>query len=46
MAFWEGAHLDLQFLVTADAAVVHLMVGVIGIAAALVLDKGETAYDQ
>jgi hypothetical protein len=39
----ERTHLDLQFLITADAAVVHLVVGIIGIAAALVLDKGEAA---
>ena len=40
------ANLNLQFLAAADAAVVHLMVGIIGIAAALVLDKGETAHGQ
>lgn len=36
------ANLNLQFLAAADAAVVHLMVSVIGVATALVLDKGET----
>lgn len=36
------ANLNLQFLAAADAAVVHLMVSVIGVATALVLDKGKT----
>lgn len=41
-----GAHLNLQFFVAADAAVVHFMVSVVGIAAAFILDKGETARGQ
>lgn len=36
-------HLNLQQVVAADALVVHLMVSIIGITAALVLDEGEPA---
>jgi hypothetical protein len=34
-------HLDLQQVIAANALVVHLMVSIIGIATALVLNKGE-----
>lgn len=35
------AYLDLQQVVASYALVVHLVVGIIGIATALVLDEGE-----
>ena len=36
-------YLDLQNIIASEALVVHLVVGVIGIAAALVFDKGKEA---
>jgi predicted nuclease with RNAse H fold len=36
-------YLDLQNIIAAKALVVHLVVGVIGIATALVFDKGKEA---
>lgn len=36
-------YLNLQQVIAADALVVHLVVGVIGIATALVLDESEAA---
>jgi hypothetical protein len=39
---WRSSSpLDLNHIVSTDALVMHLVVGIIGIAAALVLDKGE-----
>ena len=35
------AHLDLQEIITANALVVHLVVGIIGIASALIFDEGK-----
>lgn len=37
------SYLDLQEVIATDALVVHLVVGVIGIATTLVLDEGEAA---
>lgn len=43
-SFWEAAYLDLQKIVSANALVVHLVVGIVCIAATLILNKGEPAY--
>jgi hypothetical protein len=40
----SNTDLNLQKIVTADTLVVHLMVGIISIATALVLDKCEAAW--
>lgn len=37
-----SAYLDLQSLIAADAFVVHFMISIVSIAAALVLDKGKS----
>lgn len=34
-------YLDLQEIITPNALIVHLVVGIVGITAALILDKGE-----
>jgi hypothetical protein len=39
---WDGiSYFDLQDIVSANSLVVHLVVGIIGIASALVFDKGK-----
>jgi hypothetical protein len=38
---FSHSHLNLQQIVTANALVVHLVVGVVGVATALVFDKRE-----
>lgn len=37
-----GMYLNFQHLAAGDATVMHFVVGVIGIAPALIFDKGET----
>lgn len=39
-------YLDLQFFATANAVVVHVVVGIVGVTATFVLDKGKAAQDQ
>lgn len=41
-----NTYLNLQDVITADALVVHLVVGIVGIAAAFVLDEGEAKNCQ
>jgi hypothetical protein len=41
---FKPTYLDLQQIIAANALVVHLVVGVISVPAALVLDKGEAEW--
>lgn len=40
---WRCTYLDLQKVVTADALIVHLVVGIVSVTAALVFDEGKAA---
>lgn len=44
MEGFEPTYLDLQQIIAANSLVVHLVVGVISVPAALVLDKGEAEW--
>lgn len=46
LQFLRRSYLNLQHVVPTDTLVMHLVVGVIGIAAALVLDESETKQCQ
>jgi hypothetical protein len=41
-----ATYLDFQHVVSPNPLVVHLMVGIIGIATVFVLDKGETEMSK
>lgn len=43
-AGWLPAYLNLQGLITANALVVHLVVGIVGITAAFVLHEGKASF--
>lgn len=46
MLYREFRYLNLQQVITTNALVMHLMIGIVGIATALVLDEREAVYER